>query len=162
MRIIETKVFKFSELELDAQEKAVDNLRDINVHDDWWDYIYEDAKSIGIQLNSFDLDRRRHAEGEIVNRLSHYDVALAIIRDHGKDCETYKEAKDFLADRHRIKKEGKWPEKHEDSQHEFLRFLLESYSIMLQNEYEYMVSDDAVKETIEANEYEFTEEGKLC
>ena len=33
--------------------------------------------------------------------------------------------------------------------------------VLLRDEYEYLTSDDAVKETIEANEYEFTEGGKL-
>jgi len=32
---------------------------------------------------------------------------------------------------------------------------------MLQKEYEYQMSDEAIIETIEANEYEFTENGKL-
>ena len=33
--------------------------------------------------------------------------------------------------------------------------------VLLRDEYEYLTSDEAVKETIEANEYEFTEGGKL-
>ena len=33
--------------------------------------------------------------------------------------------------------------------------------ILLQDEYEYLTSDEAVKEMIEANEYEFDEGGKL-
>ena len=48
-----------------------------------------------------------------------------------------------------------------DMENEFLKSLLEDYSIMLQNEYEYLTSEEAIIETIEANEYEFTQAGKL-
>ena len=48
-----------------------------------------------------------------------------------------------------------------DLENEFLQSLLEDYSIMLQNESEYLQSAEAIRETIEANEYEFTEDGKL-
>ena len=33
---------------------------------------------------------------------------------------------------------------------------------LLEREYEYLTSDDAIKETIEANEYEFDENGNLA
>ena len=33
--------------------------------------------------------------------------------------------------------------------------------VLMRDEYKYLTSDDAVKEAIEANEYEFTEAGKL-
>jgi predicted transcriptional regulator len=32
---------------------------------------------------------------------------------------------------------------------------------MLQKEYEYLTSEEAIIETIEANEYEFTEKGEM-
>ena len=39
--------------------------------------------------------------------------------------------------------------------------LLNDYLSLLSNEYEYLISDEAIKETITANEYEFYENGKL-
>jgi hypothetical protein len=47
-----------------------------------------------------------------------------------------------------------------DMEANFLDSLLEDYAIMLQKEYEYLQSEEAITETIVANEYEFTEEGK--
>ena len=44
---------------------------------------------------------------------------------------------------------------------EFLKSILEDYSIILQKEYEYLTSREAVEETIEANDYHFTENGNL-
>jgi hypothetical protein len=47
-----------------------------------------------------------------------------------------------------------------DIEDNFLDSLLEDYSIMLQKEYEHLQSEESIIETIVANEYEFTEEGK--
>jgi hypothetical protein len=49
----------------------------------------------------------------------------------------------------------------EDIDANFLRSLLEDYRIMLQKEYEYLTSEETIIETIEANEYEFTEKGEM-
>jgi hypothetical protein len=47
----------------------------------------------------------------------------------------------------------------QDIEDEFLKSLCEDYSIMLQNESEYLQSDAAIIEAINANEYEFLEDG---
>lgn len=47
----------------------------------------------------------------------------------------------------------------EDLTEEFEREILECYLTMLRNEYEYLTSEEAIKEHICANEYEFTEDG---
>jgi len=49
----------------------------------------------------------------------------------------------------------------QDIEDEFLKSLLEDYSIMLQKECYYKQSKEAIIETIEANEYEFYANGKL-
>jgi len=51
-------------------------------------------------------------------------------------------------------------EKLDELGEEFTKAILEEYLSMLKKEYEYLTSDEAVKEMIEANEYEFTEKGK--
>lgn len=45
--IVKTKVFPFSELSDVAKESAVENLSDINVDYEWWNWTYEDVKEIG-------------------------------------------------------------------------------------------------------------------
>ena len=46
MRVIETKAYKFDELSSEAQDKAVNNLRESEGYLDyeWWDFIYENHK----------------------------------------------------------------------------------------------------------------------
>ena len=41
MRIVETKVYTFEELSAPAKQNAIENHRDINTHDGWWESIFE-------------------------------------------------------------------------------------------------------------------------
>lgn len=49
MRIdtVKTKVYKLKELSDDARQAAIEHLSEINHDHDWWDSVYEDAKTIG-------------------------------------------------------------------------------------------------------------------
>ena len=170
MRTIETKVFTFDELSEDAKQKAIERLRDINVSHNWWEITYDDAKTIGLKITGFNLDRNRHATGELI--LSACEVAQNIFNEHGETCETFKTATNFMEVWQPIFDEymNEESEKFESAEledelteleGEFCQSLLEDYSIMLQNECEFLQEDEAIIETIEANDYEFTEDGKL-
>ena len=166
-------LYTFDELSETAKEKALEVYRDINLNHDWWDGTYQDAKNIGLEIDGFELDRHRGAEGSFIEDASH--CASRIIAEHGKMCETYKTAKTFLSDWAELvakysdgvnldqvheDKEYDFDQEADALEEEFLKSILEDYSIMLQKESEYLYSDEAVKEFIEANEFEFTEEGK--
>lgn len=98
-------------------------------------------------------------------------TAHDIIKKHGEQCETYKTAADYLSRRDALIME--WPcddegqyinvdeldAKLDDMGEDFTKSILEDYRIMLRNEYEYLQSKEAIIETIEANEYDFTEDG---
>jgi hypothetical protein len=84
-------------------------------------------------------------------------VSAAILKDHGPDCETTKTAKEFLVE---LSADDLCGGDIDDIETDFLHSLLEDYSIMLQNEYEYLLSDECVDETILANGYTFTKNGK--
>jgi len=168
MKTVEINLFKFSELSNEAKQNAISSLYDINVNYEWWEYIYGDAKEIGLEITSFDIDRNRHAKGLFIN--SGFDCANLILKNHGETCETFKTAKNFLAEYLPLKEkfesenDGFYFEDENDGDdlnQDFLESLLEDYSIMLQNESDYMQSDEAIIETIEANDYDFTENGYL-
>lgn len=163
-------LYSFNELSNEAKEKAISNLIDINVNYEWWGSTYDDAKNIGLKITSFNLDRNRHAKGEFI--LSANEVAQNIINDHGESCETYKTASNFMDEWQPVFNDymNEESDKYESSESEnelqmledeFLESILEDYSIILQNESEYLQSDEAIIETIEANGYTFTESGKL-
>ena len=54
MRIVETKVYQFEELSATAKEVAIENHRDVNTYDGWWDPIFEGITEQGAALG-FDI-----------------------------------------------------------------------------------------------------------
>lgn len=157
-RTIEISVFKFSELKGKAKEKARNWFREGGLDYEWWDSVYEDAKNVGLKITEFDLGRGQHIKGKFTQNA--INVAEAIVKDHGHETETYKSAKSFLKEwKTKRKKDFEESEEAEDLGSEFLKTILNDYARILQNEYDYLTSDEAVDENIEANEYEFNEDG---
>jgi len=177
---ITRNLYTFDELTELAKEKAVNNLRDINIDYEWWKNVYYDANQVGITINSFDLDRNRHATTTICNP---DETAELIIENHGPDCETFKTAKSFLDEIKPLKEKFDKAEtiynnykyrkclsdlmckleyELDDLTRDFTKSITEDYSLILQREYEYLYSNEAVIETIQANEYEFDENGNLA
>jgi len=146
MRTETIKIYKFNELPEETKQKAIENLRYINVDYRWWDFIYDDAESIGLNITEFDEYR---IKGYIIE--SGEDTAINILREHGKETDTYNTAREFVTDL------GVSDERED----EFLYALLEDYRVMLNKEYEYLTSEEAIIETIKINDYEFTADGKI-
>lgn len=163
------KVYKFKELTKAQQDKVIEKLWDLNVRYDWWEDTYEDALNIGLKITGFDLDRSSYCQGQCKG--SALTTASLIVNNHGEHCETYKTAGLFLKQYAEITKNVLADEYGDLSREiqtelgsltdEFLESILEDYRIILQKEYEYLTSEVAILETIEANDYDFTEDGKI-
>ncbi len=164
MRIIETKVYTFDELNDKAKEKARDWYRKGALDYDWWDSTYEDAERVGLKITSFDLGRSERITGEFIG--SALETVDKIKTEHGVHCETFQTAMRYEPSlRETFAKCQSDPHQEDDdaycgAAHEFLVDLLEDYRILLTHEMEYLLSDESVDETIRANEYEFLESGK--
>ena len=56
MRIVETKVYTFEELAENSQQIAIDNHRDVNTYDGWWEPIFEgiteEAEQAGFKVEN--------------------------------------------------------------------------------------------------------------
>lgn len=154
MKEIKINIYTFDELDKKAKEKARQWFRESSYGDEWWDSIYEDAATIGLNITSFDLDRNRHAMGRLLSNTE--IVAANIVKKHGDKTETHILAASFLKEFNKEKDE----ENREQMSEEFERSLLEEYAVILQRESEYLASDEAVDESIIANEYTFTKDGK--
>lgn len=165
MKKVEIKIelFSFDELSKKAKQKAVEKLFDINTMGDWWDSIYDDAKTIGIKLDGFDFtgDRVINLVGTFITSAG--EVMEDIRVNHGKTCDTYKVANEykhsFNLTSDEAEKEGVNLDEVED---EFLNKILKCYAKMLEKEYEYLSSKKAIIETIEANDYLFFKDGELA
>ena len=165
IKITETKVYTWEELTDEQKEKALSKLYDLNTDYEWWQNVYEDAEQVGIKITSFDLGR--YVEGDLL--LSAEEMAVNIIKDHGEQCETFKTAQKFLDDQNddpmpdeQDDDFGAWEDRMLDLENEFRRSILEDYLTMLQKEYEYLSSEEAIIGTIKANEYEFDENGNIA
>lgn len=162
MRTVRTKLYKFSELSKEAQQKAIESFSDVNVNYEWWESVYEDAENIGLKITGFDIDRGNYCKGEF--NIAANEVAANIFKDHGESCDTYKTATEFMNEWQPLfnayieTEEGE--DKLQEKENDFLKSLCEDYLKMLRTEFEYQTSEEAIIETIEANEYEFTKEGK--
>jgi len=157
-------LYKFDELSDSAKDKALDNCRYYEVDHGWWEQTYEDASEVGIKITSFDINRASYCKGDIPDT---EQTAHNIVDNHGEACDTYRVAAAYLKERDEAidtfkedADEDYKDEKLDDLGEEFTKAILEEYLSILRKEYEYMTSDEAVKEMIEANEYEFTEEGE--
>ena len=165
----------------EVKDKAIEVNWNINVEHDWFKWVCEDAVEIGLDINEFDIDRNNHCTGELL--ASCREVADRIMIHHGETCDTYKLAKEFLAEAEPL---INWLQKVEASrfdiyhrggvadtysekeyklaklEREFKRDLLMEYAVILKKDYEYLTSSEAIEATLRANEYEFNEDGTIA
>jgi len=168
MKTITTTVYTFDELSDNAKEKARNWYRNASAGDEWWGLTYEDAERIGLKIEGFDL--RRSVDAKFID--SAEETAHKIEKEHGKACDTFIDAKDYLKKRDELidtaerdengdfKDEYALDEKLDELDKEFLYDLSEDYRIILQKDLDYIESDEYVDESILANEYTFTVDGK--
>lgn len=171
MQTITINLYQFSELSDEAKQKAISNLAMINVDGEWWESTYEDAANIGLKITGFDIDRGSYVNGSFT--LSANEVAANIFSNHGESCETFKTATAFMdcwqpifndymdetSENYESRENEECMQSEED---EFLSSLCNDYLKILRDEYEYLTSEEAIIETIESNEYDFTEDGELA
>jgi len=161
MEIITKKfeVFTYDELNESAQEKVLQELGQWSVDHDWFDSIYEDAKTIGIEIDEFDLYDNTIGGSYIESPGA---VIKLIKENHGEKCATYKTAAAYKERFNSLPLDDDGDKiEDDDLENDFKNSLLEDYLVMLKNDFEYLQSEECIKETIESNEYKFLENGEV-
>lgn len=163
MKTIEIKVYKFDELDKQTKEKVIDNYRHINVEDTfWYDWIKEDFIRLGLEIRSFDLDRGSFAEIHIDD---FEQTSKNIIDEFGDSVLIKQTAKNYLKELEEIVSNFKEDEdvdrELEILDEEYQKEYSEDILSYLRANYESDISDEAVINTIEANDYDFTTNGKI-
>ena len=163
MKTIEIKVYRFEELDKQTKEKVIENYRYINVEDTfWYDCIKEEFNSLGLEIKEFDLDRGNYAKIYIDN---FEDTSNYIIKEFGDSVLIKQTAKNYINEYEKIQANFKEDEDVErevellDDQYE--KEYSEDILSYLRSSYDWEISDEAITETIEANEYDFTTDGKI-
>jgi hypothetical protein len=177
--IAKTVVYTWDELPEEAKDKALEKLWDLNFDHDWWDFIYADAEAVGLKIVAFDLDRGFGVKVKLLQSV--YNVAQAILEQHGPDTETYKTAQKYMADCKQLVEQQcqeeadrlysdfaaemdlywEFDDDREEIDSEFVQALCEDYRILLQKEYDYLDSKESIIETIISNGYEFDINGNI-
>lgn len=167
------QVYTFDELESDVQDKVIEKNYDFNVDYNWWDCTYEDAANIGFKINEFD---DYNLKSEFIENA--VICAEKIIKEHGIACDTHNTAKLFLDENAIIQAQIDLLMSNYDNLEqidldkldtldddiniladEFLKSLCEDYRIILRNEAEYLMSREAIIDSILANDMEFLADG---
>lgn len=203
-RVVETTVYKFSELSDRAKERAREWFRQGSLDYDWWEYIYEDAANIA-DLLGIDLRTKRV---KLMNGDVRYDPCIffsgfcsqgdgacwegtysykkgsvkAVKEYAPQDRELHRIAeclfdiqrKRFYRVTASVKQRGHYYHSGcmdidvdmdiddtgvADDVRQLLCDFADWIYKQLNSEYDYRMSDEAVDEDIEANEYEFNEDG---
>ena len=181
MREMTTMVYSFNELSDDAKKRALNAFRDINVEYDWWDGAYDTIRAAG-ELLGLDIDRIHFDAYLYCIFDANYEyvrgAAKAIQAEFPRATDLHDVARKLqdLQKRHFYSLSCAVTKGRSMNYYRCFRFgedyeckdlgdIIDDFAhwarVLLRDEYEYLTSDDAVKETIEANEYEFTEGGKL-
>ena len=181
MREMTTMVYSFNELSDDAKKRALNAFRDINVEYDWWDGAYDTICTAG-NLLGLDIDRINFDAYLYCIFNANYEYVRGAVKavkaEFPQDTKLHDVARKLqdLQKRHFYSlscavTEGRSMNRYEcfrfceDYECEELGDIIDDFArwawVLLRDEYKYLTSDEAVKEAIEANEYEFTEAGKL-
>lgn len=173
-------IYSFDELSEEAKEKAIEKLYDINVDYEWYDMtVSEDFSSklaeIGLSGSKvyFDLDRGSYLYYDDLSIIDSKKFLQAckfdlrknpykqIIDEDGLELDKQHygggQAKNFIDVYYTIGISNKDIE----IMQELLDSTMEEFLSQLRKEYEYLTDREAIEDTIQANEYQFLENGSL-
>ena len=163
MKTIEIKVYKFDELDKQTREKVIENYRYINVEDTfWYDWIKEDFIRLGLEIQGFDIGSGNAVKIYIDNL---EETSKSILHEFGDSVAIKQTAKNYINEYEKIQANFKEDEDIErevellDEQYE--KEYSEDILSYIRLNYDWETSDEAIYQTIEANDYNFTWNGEI-
>ena len=188
MKTVTVSVYEIIELNDKAIQTAIENHRDINVDHDWWQNVYEDFKSIceilGVETDDIEFAMFCQGSGasftgtyqyksDALDKIKEYapnDEKLHAIADALHACgecsatinrQAHHSSHENSVTIYVYDKDGDYAENEtQDAVIDALRNLMRWLFKSLEEDYEYLTSDEAVVDTIDANAYTFTENGE--
>ncbi len=189
MRTEQIQIYKFNELGEEEKETAIQNQRENEVYLDyeWYDYIHEEfieeLNEVGVDCKSFvwDLYRSRNFQAEDLNVIDNqkflkevglinwivmnelrkektliYHISLS--ENAEADIEIDFDNEDNLNNK-------EYEERHEEMKEfevkikDYFDEKFKGFYKRLSESYDYLLSDEAIKEDLENNDYEFNKDG---
>lgn len=199
MRTKQIELYTFEELSEDAKEKAREWYRQGALDYEWWNFVFEDAKTIGA-LMGIEIDQiyfsgfwsqgdgacftgdysYRKGSAKAVREYAPQDSELHAIADnlqtiqrqnfyslvasvrHNARRHSHEHSVSINIEDTRLGTYSGVSEDTEESLSDALRDFMRWIYTRLRDEYEYLTSDEQIKESIIANGYEFTEDGEIA
>jgi hypothetical protein len=159
MRTESISIYSVSELPEAAKAKVLDKYR--YEFSDWYyqDTQYDANESSHMSIEEFNLD---YSYIVCEFNTGAKDTAHTVIKNHGESCASYTIASNFLSALSSL--ESQPDDERTDAlvaelEEDFMEDMGNYYLNMLKSEYENSTSDEYVTEMLEANEYEFLENG---
>lgn len=183
---MKTTIYKFEELSDNAKQKVLENLSDINATHDWYEFVFEDVITIG-RLFGLNIDKIYFSgfwsQGDGASFEGDYCYkkgGLKAVKEYApQDTELHgivkalqnEQSKNFYRSTATITQQGRYCHENtmlidiENGDDDCFSYLLRDYACWiykkLEAEYNYLTSEQQIIETIQANDYEFTENGDL-
>lgn len=196
MRQVTHTVYQFDELTEEAQQRAISEHYDWNIHNDWYDFVYDDAKraasALGISIsNIYFSGFASQGDGACFEGSYEYKKgSIAAAADYGKELQDIARA---LLDAQRpafyglvasaqqrgfyshsgcmaidVERYNGYYDRLDVSadQHDAIEQALRDFAdwiyARLEAEYDYLTSEEAIAESLRANEMEFHETGAIA
>ena len=145
MKQIVTTLYTFDELPQEAKQKALLENYQINTeHDYWWKERLDELEDLGFEVCRFELWRNVL---DITPEIDLCDIVWNITTEHGENCNIYKIAKQF--------------ENLQIDEDEFINKISDEYLRLMNEEMEYLESEEVIIDTFRANDYHFDLNGKI-
>ena len=181
MREMTVTVYSFNELSEAAQKRVLNAFRDINVEFNWYEDTFDTIRTAG-KLIGLDIDRIYFDIGSYCMFDAYYRYARGAVKavqsefPHATDLHEVARKLQDLQRRRFYSLRCEVSSQRDTNSYQCFRFgedyeckdlgdIIDDFAhwarILLRGEYKYLTSAEAVKEMIEANEYEFDESGNL-
>lgn len=181
MRTEEIKIYEFNELSDEAQERAIEDTRNSDgyLDYDWYDWLYEDfhevLKDIGVECETFYWDlyrenfRLEKSNIEDIRKFIKKAGAEKILilknleSDNDKDRDELEDglySAGIYSEECRTEVCDSGIDELDEVLTEKLQEFLKDFLSQLKEQYNYLNSDEAVKDFLISNEFEFKENGE--
>jgi len=155
MQTITINLYSFKELTKEIQDKAIEQNLLINLHDQWYINMYEDAICHGFKIIEFNLDRANFCK---IENIDSFQEIAKNINPYNKDLHLI--AQNFLSKYEQLESKELY-ECIEDLENEFKEDLENEYLGFLRNEYDFLMSDQCIKDHLISLGECFNEDGTI-
>lgn len=166
------KTYKFNELSEEVQQRLLEKAASNNINHEWWEFILEDAKTVGLEIEEFEIDRPSKIKIMVIN--DHYETATLILANYGEETSIHTLAHVFIQDwnalvekhsdgidKNRVAEDNEYQfdKEADELESEFVKTIGEEYLSILRKCYNELTSEKFIRECFEDEDLNYYEDG---